>query len=184
MCCNFFQLAHNKAQQLKDAFTKRSCAFNLGAVFIALGHPNKAIKLLQQALPPPNKRDGKSNGDLFYNFALAYEALSNHEEAAKYYELALEEYQSEGDNVTIEGEVSSRTGQCHMRSNQWLHASRSFGIAAKAYGRVNNIVEEASCRCRQASSLYQGQRAADASSTADHCMILCQKITHGKTLGL
>ena len=177
------QLAHNKAQQLQDAYTKRSCAFNLGAVLIALEHPHKGIKLLQQALPPPNKKDGKSNGDLFYNFGLGYEALNNHEEAAKYYELALEEYRSEGDNVSMEGEVASKTGQCYLRTNQWLHAARCFGVGANSYAQVNNIMEEANCRCRQASSLHQGKRIENASSAADQCMILCHKITHGTTLG-
>lgn len=142
----FFQLAYNKAQQLKDAYTKRSCAFNLGAVHIALGHSHKGITLLNQALPPPNHRDGKSNGDLFYNFGLGYEAAENFAEAAKYYELALEEYVSEKDNVSMEAEVASKAGQCYVRTGDWLQAARCFGQGAVAFARIDNVEEEAQCR--------------------------------------
>ncbi len=178
------QLAYNKAQQLTDApYIKRSCAFNLGAVHIALGQPEKGIKSLEKALPPPNKKDGKSNGDLFYNFGLGYEALQKHVEAARYYELALEEYQLEKDNVTMEAEVSAKTGECYVRTSQWLQAARCFGLGALAYSKVNNKPQEAQCRCRQASSLHNGKRVTEACNAADQCMILCQKVANGKMLG-
>lgn len=155
----------------------------MGAVYIALEHPGKGIKLLQQALPPPNKRDGKSNGDLFYNFGLGHEALRDYSEASKYYELALEEYQSEGDNVAMEAEVASKTGHSYTQANQHLFAARCHGIAATAYNKMNNVVEEANVRCRQATNLYQAQRVSEASTAADQCMIICQKISHGPTIG-
>ncbi len=82
-------------------------------MYIALQQPSKGIEILHKALPPPNHKDGKSNGDLFYNFGLGYEALRDSEQAAKYYELSLEEYHSEKDNTHMEAEVAFKAGQCY-----------------------------------------------------------------------
>ena len=178
-----FDLALKQAHQLGDGFTIRACAFNVGAVYIALHQPEKGLELLQRAIPPPEEKDGKSNGDLFYNFGLAYEALDRASEAVRYYELALEEYQSEKDNVSMETDVAMKAGDLYSELGEWLPAARAYGVAANVCARVEDRTKEAVSLCHQATSLLRGGRQENAIRSADDCMVLCQTVTEDQTLG-
>ena len=66
---------------------------------------------------------------------------------------------------------------------QWLPAARTYGIAAKAYGRLEDSSNEAVSLCRQAACLCQGRRKKDSAQVADECMILTQKVNNDIVLG-
>ena len=85
-------------------------------------------------------RDGKSNGDLFYNFGHGYALLKQESEAVKYYELALEEYQSEKDNARMEADVSRQIGKIRVRLGQHLQAARAYNVAATAHGKLQVVI--------------------------------------------
>ena len=106
------------------------------------------LEYLQRAVPPLNKRDSKSNGDLFYNFAIGYTLLQTESEAVKYYELALEEYQSEKDNYIMEAVVAKQIGQmCANLPGRQLEAARAYSVAAVAHGILqvsNQFYQESS----------------------------------------
>ena len=178
-----FELAFKRAQQLGDGFAQRACAFNLGAVYIAVKQPKKGVEILQHAIPPQNKHDGKSNGDLFYNFALGYEALANPLEACRYFELALEEYQMEKQNSKMEAEVAITMGNLYIELREWLPAARAFGLASRSFGLMSDWENQAVSLCREATSLFQGQRPDLALQVADDCMILCQRVHQVDPLG-
>jgi prefoldin subunit 5 len=63
---------------------------------------------LQQAVPSEERRDGRSNGDLYFNFGLGYEVTKNVHEAVRYFNKALDEYRLERDNLTMEIETLSK----------------------------------------------------------------------------
>ena len=87
----------------------------VGAVLIALKQAESGLEMLQRAIPPMNQRDGKSNGDLYYNFGLGYELLRNDAEAVKFFELAYEEYRMEKDNVRMENETIMKAGALYVQ---------------------------------------------------------------------
>lgn len=125
---------------------------------VALHQAEKGLEYLQKAIPPHNQKDGRSNGDLYYNFGMAYEVMNSNSEAVKYYELAFEEYQSERDNVQMEAEVAWRAGNLYSKLNSSLQAARSFGIAAKAYAQLQTFNQQALSLCHQALELLQCKR--------------------------
>ncbi len=178
-----FEVAFKQSQKLGDGFAVRACAFNVGAVCVALHEPQKGLQFLQRAIPPAHQRDGKSNGDLYYNFGLAYEALDNSGEAVKYYELALEEYHEEKDNRSMEADVATKVGDLYSELGNWLPAARSYGVAANTYAKLDNHASETIALCHQATSLLKGGRHSNASQAADNCMVLCQSVTEDQTLG-
>ena len=170
-----FQAAFDKAEELSDDFIGRACAFNLGAVHIALHNPLPGLELLHSALPSSEVRDGRSNGDLYFNFGVAHELLQNDIEAARYYELSLEEYQKEKSNWEMEAEVGMKLGSTYSRSKNDLQAARGYGVAATAYARCQMHSEHALSLSKQATSLLQASRPSDALRAADDSILLCQK---------
>ena len=178
-----YKHAYNKSMQLNDDHTERTCAFNYGAVCIALEKPQKGLSLLQRAIPPSHQKDEKSNGDLYFNFGLAYENLQSLEEAAKYYELALEEYQNERDNFEMESEIGIKLGSLYRQLKSPLQSARTYGIAAEALSHVNNLEEQTLVMCHQALQLLIAGKKDDAVETSDDCMVLCQKVKEGEVLG-
>ena len=177
-----FNKAFEHSLQLKDEFTIRVCAFNLGAVYIALRHPKEGLAMLQKAIPPPQAKDASSNADLFYNFGLGYELLSADTEAVKYFELSLEEYQAQKDHAEMEVVVAGKLGSLYEKHKSLLQAARAYGIAAMACGKKRDTDHQILCMCQQANALLQAKKINDALDIADDCMILCQHIHQDETV--
>ncbi len=170
-----FQMAYNGSQQLEDGFVKRACAFNLGAVYIAQRNPEKGLEMLNKAIPPVNCKDSKSNGDLFFNFGLAYEIEKKEGESVKYMELALEEYQVEG-NTEMEADTAKRIGALYLKLQRPLQAARVYGIAAASCSRQGKLGEQCMVVLQQAAALQQAGKVEDAQTLAGDCMALCQHV--------
>lgn len=112
-----YNMAYTQAKELGNAFTLRACAANLGAMYISLGtkaEAEKGLKYLKEATPPEGMADGVSNGDLYFNFGLAYEVLGRYREAAGSFKQALQEYRRERDNMNMEIETLKRLQQVHI----------------------------------------------------------------------
>ena len=171
-----FQFAFQKAQELGDHVVMRACAFNLGAVYVAQNNPQPGLEMLYKAIPPMKIKDGHSNGDLYFNIGIAFELMHRHGDAVKYFELALEEYQSsQQDNWEMEAEVGCRLGAQYLKLDNPLQAARGYGIAATAYANGVSSQQQVSTLCKQAAALLQAQRQEDALRAADDSIILCQK---------
>lgn len=179
-----FEYAFKTSKGLNEDFTTRACAFNVGAIYVAIHQAKIGLDYLQQAIPPNNHRDGKSNGDLYYNFGLGYESLKHNSEAVKYYELAFEEYQIEQDNIAMEAEVASRAGALYGRLQSPLQSARSFGIAAKTYAQLQDFNQQSLCLCQQALQFLKCDRLEEAVQSADDCLVLCHRVQTQHILGM
>lgn len=62
-------------------------------------------------MPSEGCSDGKSNGDLYFNFGLAYEGIKNLIESKHYFERALKEYKLEENNQKMEANTIHRLGK-------------------------------------------------------------------------
>lgn len=179
-----YEHAYVRATSGADSFIERACAFNLAAVYIAVKKVRQGLELLQKAIPPADEKDGASNGDLYFNFGLAYECLPNVEEAAKYYELSLEEYQSEKDNFVKVAEVAVKLGAIYKQMHIPLQAARVYGIAWKASARKPDTEQQLICMCQQALQLLLARKIDSAVELSDDCMVLCLNVSQGDILGM
>lgn len=82
-----------------DGYIERVCVFNLGVVYIVLGNGKKGIEILNKAFFLDNIREGRLNGDFFFNLGFGYENVGNLEEVVRNFKKVLEEYKVERDNV-------------------------------------------------------------------------------------
>jgi tetratricopeptide (TPR) repeat protein len=177
-----FIFAFKQAKQLDDGYLERSCAFNLGAVYIASKKPEKGLELLQRAVPPMNKRDGSSNGDLYYNFGLGYESLKNTVEIIRYFQMALQEYELE-DNQEMIAALSKKLGQIYAKNSEHRDAAECFGKAAKAYGNLLQVDERIQMLNNRTQQLLKVGDKAACLPTLDECFLLCQKMDNKSKQG-
>ncbi|KAK6179232.1 hypothetical protein SNE40_011640 [Patella caerulea] len=121
-----FEEAFEISKQMRDPFTQRKCAFNLGAVYIRLGKATKGIEYLELAISPSsNQKDG--NADLYFNMGLGSEMLHEFSTAVDHFKKALKEYKESDANTndvmiieTLEKLArNSRYLKLHLEAADW-----------------------------------------------------------------
>ncbi|CAH1796544.1 unnamed protein product [Owenia fusiformis] len=179
-----FEFAYKRSLQLKESYTERACAFNLGAVYIALNQGKQGLELLHKAVPPSDKKDGRSNGDLFYNFALGYDSINDKASTVKYLELTAKEYKEEN-NVFMLADVNSRLAQLYAKLKNHSKAAVCFGAAASATEQSRDHDRQVVYLAKQASQLYQCGEGVQAVKVLDDCLVACNTHTlaNNNTLG-
>ncbi|XP_062578947.1 tetratricopeptide repeat protein 24-like isoform X4 [Saccostrea cucullata] len=178
-----FKYAYKRSKELDDdSYTERACAFNLGAVYIALGDGKKGIELLNKALPPDNAREGRSNGDLYFNLGLGHEMTGNTEEAVRSYKKALEEYKIERDNVQMEAETLEKLGQLYLKTRNKF-TTETFEQLAQTYEILNNPSKQLWAMTEKANQQFANALAEEAEKTAEECLKLAEKCGPSVNLG-
>ena len=77
-------------------------------------------------VPPEGKHDGRSNGDLYFNYGLAHEGLKNWSESLQYFNKALKEYKLEQTNQKMETDTIQRLKKLakdaglYQEADSWL----------------------------------------------------------------
>ncbi|XP_076105464.1 uncharacterized protein LOC143073654 isoform X4 [Mytilus galloprovincialis] len=169
-----FKYAYKYAGDLDDEYMERACAFNLGAAYIAMGQGEKGLNVLQQAIPSEDRRDGRSNGDLFFNLGLGYETTKNIQEAIRYFNKALEEYRYERDNLDMEIETLTKLAVlCTTVQNH--HLMNLYHQLAEAYAMQGNVEKQMWALCEKANSYNSFGDPQKAEYAADECLKLSDK---------
>ncbi|XP_061198246.1 tetratricopeptide repeat protein 24-like isoform X2 [Saccostrea echinata] len=178
-----FKYAYKRSKELDDdSYTERACAFNLGAVYIALGDGKKGIEILNKALPPDNAREGRSNGDLFFNLGLGHEMTGNTEEAVRSYKKAFEEYKIERDNVQMEAETLEKLGQLYLKTRNKF-TMETFDQLAQTYEILNNPSKQLWALTEKANQQFANALAEESEKTAEECLKLAEKCGPSVNLG-
>lgn len=178
-----FKYAFKRSRELEDdGYTERACAFNLGAVYIALGNGKKGIEILNKALPPDNTREGRSNGDLFFNLGLGYENVGNSEEAVRNFKKALEEYKVERDNVQMEAETLEKLGQLYLKTKNRF-AVDTFDQLAQAYDILKNPAKQLWALTEKANQQFANGLEEEAEKSAEECLKLVENCGSSVNIG-
>ena len=169
-----FSEAYHLSRQVGDDHLERTCALNLGAAYIESGNASEGLKLLHKATPPDGEKDGLSNGDLFYNFALGNEAMNNLKECVKYYWMASDEFRTDLDMQM----------QCLRKCAQLYGQWKNYGKVVEVYERMcnvykthDNIVMQASCLCEIAAYHRNGQNDELSRKAANEAFQLLKSVS-------
>lgn len=169
-----FKYAYKFAGDLDDEYMERACAFNLGAAYIAMGQGEKGLNVLNHAIPTEDRKDGRSNGDLYFNFGLGYESTKNFPEAIRAFNKALGEYRCERDNLSMEIETLLKLAVlCHNTRNN--HLMNTYHQLAEAYAMQDNIEKQMWALCEKANAYNSYGDIERAESAADECYKLSEK---------
>ncbi|GFS03192.1 tetratricopeptide repeat protein 24-like [Elysia marginata] len=166
-----FTIAYKSAQALGNhGYMLRACAFNVGALLISMGRFNDGLQYLKLAKPDEGCRDGRSNGDLYFNYGLAYEGLKNFPESRYYLEKALNEYCSEHSNVKMEADTTKRLGQLCVTSGLFSEAEAWMKKLIQAYEILGDKESRYQAEAERANLLLKMGKVEEAEEIADDCL--------------
>ncbi|CAG5121786.1 unnamed protein product [Candidula unifasciata] len=169
-----YRQAYLRSQLLgHNGYMQRACAFNLGSMLISTGNFTEGLNYLKLAKPPEGYRDGKSNGDLYFNSGLAYEGLQNVEETKHCYSKALEEYRWEH-NINMEADVLGRLGKAYLMCDQFTEAASCLKQLIHVQEKLGDYTKQLQSQAEQASLLLRMDQVAEAEKIADDCFLRCQ----------
>lgn len=171
-----YESAYGYTKDLGDEKARRACAFNVGAVYIALGFPEKGIEMLRLAEHSSPNSSSTPCGDLYFNLGVASESLQDTEQAINFYKQALELYDKE-DDYPNQGSICIKLARIYYQMKYFADSANYYGKAARAFGIHQNLGKQVSCKCEQANQLFNDSRQSEALALAEDCLEKCSKIS-------
>ncbi|KAM4748991.1 tetratricopeptide repeat protein 24-like [Rhinophrynus dorsalis] len=175
-----FKKAYILSCKLTEKGIQKACLFNLGAVYIAVGKPKKALKcLLKSRTSGIEDRDG----DLYFNIAAAYDEMKEHGKAVKFYEKAINEYGF--DEVENISDALIKLGYCFVTVGDLPSSAHSFRLAGYSYQKINKM-EDAAMAMREAANYMIKSKMfskTEVLQTLNSCIQSCKKLTNKQLMG-
>ncbi|KAK3604713.1 hypothetical protein CHS0354_018953 [Potamilus streckersoni] len=172
----FFKKAYKGARDLEDDKLERTCAFNLGALYIDLGKPKEGVEYLHKAIPPENEKDDKSNGDVYFNLGLGYEKPDmDQKKAINYYRKAADEYESER-NSARQTECLEKILKLQRVPGNDDELLRAYDDLVKLLDKEEQFNKKMSFLCEKANFLRSKKKIKEAEQAADECLNIQEKV--------
>lgn len=160
---------------------QRACAFNLGAVYVESGKPEKGLEFLLKSQP----KDGEEEptGDLYFNLGTAYEALLDFPKALEFFRKAIILYKpSQRGN---EGDAHMKMGYCYLGMKDLARAAQCFQEAADSYMEAQRLDVAAVALNEAANNMLQSQGcdSGHVLQILNEARMVCDHITRKDLLG-
>ena len=175
-----FVNAYQLSRQVGDDQLERTCALNLGAAYIESGQAAEGLKFLHKATPPSEEKDGTSNGDLYYNFALGHEAMKNFSESVKYYQLASREFRAD---TIMQIQCLTKCAQFYSSMKNFQKTIEIYEQMCNVYKTQDNSVMQASCLCDIAANQRFAQDDTAAGKAANDAYDVLVKLSEAGDVG-
>ncbi|XP_044139226.1 tetratricopeptide repeat protein 24-like isoform X2 [Bufo gargarizans] len=175
-----FKKAFILSCKLPEEKIQKACLFNLGATYICVGKPKKALKcLIKSKISGMEERDG----DLFFNIGAAYDEMKEYGKAVKFYERAINEYGY--DELKSIADALIKLGYCFVMTGNLSSAAHSFRLAGQSYLR-NQKFDDAAMAMREAAKYMINSQAfsqTEVLQTLDSCVGSLKGVSDQQLLG-
>ncbi|XP_056425249.1 tetratricopeptide repeat protein 24-like [Hyla sarda] len=129
-----FKKAFILSCKIPDEKIQKACLFNLGASYICVGKPKKALKcLIKSRISGTEERDG----DLFFNIGAAYDEMKEYGKAVIFYERAISKYGF--DELKSIADALIKLGYCFAMIGDLSSAAHSFRLASHSYLKSHKV---------------------------------------------
>lgn len=170
----YYRKAYTLAKEITNDETKRKCAFNLSAAYIAHGMPGEALTYLREVTPPTDQKDEK--GDLNFNMGLCHEMLKDESKAVEYFEKANDMYADCGRQKTeLQIQCLEKRFQIHKKRKEFLKAADICQLMADAFNG-EDALNKAKKLCEKATQLLFASKKEEAEEVAKECKKLLSPI--------
>ncbi|CAH2273829.1 tetratricopeptide repeat 24-like [Pelobates cultripes] len=175
-----FKRAYILSCKLTNKKLQKACLFNLGASYICIGKPKKALKCLIKSRT--NGLEGQ-DGDLYFNVAAAYDEMKEHDKAVKFYERAINEYGF--DEVNNIADALIKLGYCFVAVEDLSSAAHSFRLAGHSYLKIARTEDAVMAMREAANFMIKSQQFSKTEiiQTLDSCVQSCSSVDDKKLLG-
>ncbi|XP_018421552.1 PREDICTED: tetratricopeptide repeat protein 24 [Nanorana parkeri] len=160
---------------------QRACAFNLGAVYVESGKPEKGLEFLLKSQPSDGEEE--PTGDLYFNLGTAYEAMLDFPKAVEYFRKAIILYKpSQRGN---EGDAHMKMGYCYLGMKDLARAAQCFQEAADSYMEAQRLDVVALALNEAANYMLQSQSydSGHVLQILNEARMVCEHITRKDLLG-
>ncbi|KAG9489423.1 hypothetical protein GDO78_005412 [Eleutherodactylus coqui] len=148
-----FKKAFILSCKIPEEKIQKACLFNLGATYICVGKPQKALKCLIKSRIHGMK---EGEGDLFFNIGVAYDDMREYGKAVRFYEKAINEYGY--DELKSIADALIKLGYCFVMIDDLTSAAHSFRLAGHSYLK-NHKLEDAAMAMREAAKYMINSQA-------------------------
>ncbi|XP_072283825.1 tetratricopeptide repeat protein 24 isoform X2 [Pyxicephalus adspersus] len=160
---------------------QRACAFNLGAVYVESGKPEKGLEFLLKSQPKEGEEE--PTGDLYFNLGTAYEAMLDLPKALEYFRKAVILYKpSQRGN---EGDAHMKMGYCYLGMKDLSRAAQCFQEAADSYMEAQRL-DVAAVALNEAANYMLQSQSYDSGlvlQILNEARMVCEHITRRDLLG-
>ncbi|XP_068128627.1 tetratricopeptide repeat protein 24-like isoform X2 [Hyperolius riggenbachi] len=159
---------------------QKTCLFNLGAAYVCVGKPKKALKCFIKCRIYDKEHE---DGDLYFNIAAAYDNMQEYGKAVKFYEKAINEYNSK--EIVNIADALIKLGYCFANTGELSSAAHSFRLAGHSYLKTERL-EDAAMAMREATKYMINSQAfskAEVLQTLNFCVQSFKGVSDKKLLG-
>ncbi|XP_078525761.1 tetratricopeptide repeat protein 24 isoform X1 [Lissotriton helveticus] len=166
----------------KNKSVQRACAFNLGAVYVEIGKPDKGLEFLLKSQPKDGEF-GDHTGDLYFNIGTAYESLQDFPRALEYFRKAAEHYKPL--KVSNEADTHMKMAYCYLGMSDPSRAAQCFHEAGNFYLEVGRLEPAAMALNEAGNYMLQSQQYEydEVVKVLNECRLLCEKISNKELMG-
>ncbi|KAM9294544.1 tetratricopeptide repeat protein 24 [Gastrophryne carolinensis] len=160
---------------------QRACAFNLGAVYVESGKPEKGLEFLLKSQPKDGEEE--ATGDLYFNLGSAYQAMPDLPKALEHFRKAVLLYRP-GQRGN-EGDAHMKMGYCYLGMKDEARAAQCFQEAADSYLEAQRMDVAAVALNEAANYMLQSQSydSGHVLQILQEARMVCQHITRKELLG-
>ncbi|KAK0050969.1 AT-rich interactive domain-containing protein 4A isoform X1, partial [Biomphalaria pfeifferi] len=167
-----FRNAYHCAMSLgHQGYMQRACAFNLGAALIASRNYSEGLKYLKQAKLPENQ-----DGDLYFNFGLAFKGLKNITKSKYYFKKALELYDQKPQNSKMLCETHQLLYQLCLDKEEYHNAEDWLMKLIELYTTSEQTEKLLIAKMERAKIFVKKDRHDSAEEIADKCLEKAKKM--------
>ncbi|XP_071971029.1 tetratricopeptide repeat protein 24 isoform X2 [Engystomops pustulosus] len=178
-----FKRAFLLSLSTKQKAVQRACAFNLGAVYIETGKPEKGLEFLLKS--QPKDEDGEEpSGDLYFNLGTAYESLQDFPRALEHFRKAVLLYKPT--QLGSEADAHMKMGYCYVSMKDKARAAQCFQQAADCYMETQRLDMAAIALNEAANYMLQSQcyDSGHVLRILNEARMVCGQVTRKDLLGL
>lgn len=177
-----FKRAFLLSLSLKQKAVQRACAFNLGAVYVETGKPEKGLEFLLKSQP----RDGEGeepSGDLYFNLGTAYESLQDLPRALEHFRKAVLLYKPS--QLGGEADAHMKMGYCYVSMKDKARAAQCFQEAADSYMEAQRLDMAGVALNETANYMLQSQSydSGHVLQILNEARMVCEQVTRKDLLG-